>query len=64
MEGIGLNVSLSLCFMFVCGGKVRESVSVCVCEFASLLGLAASAASPSPPAIILPARARRISGQP
>ena len=33
-------------------------------EFASLLGLAASAASPSPPAFILPARARRIGGQP
>lgn len=50
MEGIGLNVSLSLCFMFVCGGGVRENVSVCVCEFASLLGLMPSAASPSPPA--------------
>ena len=33
-------------------------------ELSSLLGLAASAASPSPPAIILAARARRISGQP
>lgn len=33
-------------------------------EFSSLLGLAASAASPSPPAIILPARAHAYGGEP
>ena len=46
------------CGVFVVWGSFSDN------EFASRVGLAASAASPSPRTIFLPARARRISGQP
>ena len=47
-----------------CSGSPHQRPALIHPQLSSLLGLAASAASPSPPAIILPARARRISGQP
>ena len=47
-----------------CSGSRHQPPALVLSLFASRVGLAASAASPSPRTICLPARARRISGKP